>query len=225
MGLDMYLYRAPRYNNTTGNQIRATELYLKWMNDKKTDSECSKHLNEWYGIKESDLPPKDAIEFYKKYYAPKYYGWDEDHKYPFEMIFEPVGYWRKANAVHKWFVDHVQSGEDDCKIHGDVSKEYLLTLKDICSDILTQSVLVNGKIKNGFTIKNGDKVYFYEDGNFILNPDVAESMLPSQDGFFFGSIEYDQYYIEDIKSTFDIISKVLATTDFGKQQIFYRSSW
>ena len=22
--------------------------------------------------------------------------------------------WRKANAIHKWFVDHVQDGEDDC---------------------------------------------------------------------------------------------------------------
>ena len=22
--------------------------------------------------------------------------------------------WRKANAVHKWFVDHVQDGNDDC---------------------------------------------------------------------------------------------------------------
>lgn len=23
-------------------------------------------------------------------------------------------YWRKANAIHKWFVDNVQGGEDDC---------------------------------------------------------------------------------------------------------------
>ena len=25
-----------------------------------------------------------------------------------------VAYWRKANAIHKWFVDHVQDGVDDC---------------------------------------------------------------------------------------------------------------
>lgn len=33
-------------------------------------------------------------------------------------------YWRKANAIHKWFVDHVQNGEDDCNsyyvTHGDL---------------------------------------------------------------------------------------------------------
>ena len=26
-----------------------------------------------------------------------------------------VQYWRKANAVHKWFVDNVQGGQDDCQ--------------------------------------------------------------------------------------------------------------
>lgn len=26
-----------------------------------------------------------------------------------------VGYWRKANAIHKWFVDHCGGGRDDCK--------------------------------------------------------------------------------------------------------------
>lgn len=29
-------------------------------------------------------------------------------------IVEEVGYWRKANQVHKWFVDNVQNGQDDC---------------------------------------------------------------------------------------------------------------
>jgi hypothetical protein len=29
-------------------------------------------------------------------------------------IEESVAYWRKQNAIHKWFVDKVQSGNDDC---------------------------------------------------------------------------------------------------------------
>ena len=32
-----------------------------------------------------------------------------------------VGYWRKANAIHQWFVENVQGGEDNCKEY-DVSK-------------------------------------------------------------------------------------------------------
>ena len=25
-----------------------------------------------------------------------------------------AGYWRKASAIHKWFVDNCQEGDDDC---------------------------------------------------------------------------------------------------------------
>jgi hypothetical protein len=30
-------------------------------------------------------------------------------------IVEEVGYWRKANQIHQWFVDNVQGGVDDCR--------------------------------------------------------------------------------------------------------------
>ena len=35
-----------------------------------------------------------------------------------------VGYWRKANQVHGWFVKHVQFGNDDCREY-DVSRAQL----------------------------------------------------------------------------------------------------
>ena len=37
-------------------------------------------------------------------------------------------YWRKANAIHKWFVDNVQEGTDDCGNYS-VSKEQLEELR------------------------------------------------------------------------------------------------
>ena len=30
-------------------------------------------------------------------------------------IVEEVGYWRKANQIHNWFVKNVQKDQDDCK--------------------------------------------------------------------------------------------------------------
>lgn len=27
-----------------------------------------------------------------------------------------AGYWRKANAIHKWFVENVQNGIDECQL-------------------------------------------------------------------------------------------------------------
>jgi hypothetical protein len=46
-----------------------------------------------------------------------------------------VGYWRKANAVHKWFVDNVQGGNDDC---GDywVSEQNLNKLLSLCKQVV-----------------------------------------------------------------------------------------
>lgn len=40
-------------------------------------------------------------------------------------------YWRKANQIHKWFVDNIQSGKDDCGYYY-VSLEKLKDLREVC---------------------------------------------------------------------------------------------
>lgn len=50
-------------------------------------------------------------------------------------IVEEVAYWRKANAIHKWFVDNVQAGVDDCEPHR-VEVEDLQELRDLCLKVL-----------------------------------------------------------------------------------------
>lgn len=51
-----------------------------------------------------------------------------------EIKFE-VGYWRKANHIHKWFVDNVQRGEDDCEEYN-VSIEKLEELLKLVKEVL-----------------------------------------------------------------------------------------
>lgn len=46
-----------------------------------------------------------------------------------------MGYWRKANHIHKWFVDNCQEGRDECQ-EAYVSREDLELLKKLCEDIL-----------------------------------------------------------------------------------------
>ena len=53
----------------------------------------------------------------------------------------------------------------------------------------------------------------------------AKGLLPTAEGFFFGSTEYDEYYMQDIEDTIEIIKNVLATTDFETQMLAYCSSW
>ena len=51
-----------------------------------------------------------------------------------------IGYWRKANAIHKWFVDNVQNGVDDCGEYK-VTKEQLIQLHNACNDVLNNHSL------------------------------------------------------------------------------------
>jgi hypothetical protein len=47
-----------------------------------------------------------------------------------------VAYWRKVNAVHGWFVENVQRGEDDCGEYY-VSREKLKELVNTCTLAIT----------------------------------------------------------------------------------------
>lgn len=42
-----------------------------------------------------------------------------------------VGYWRKANQIHQWFVDNVQDGEDNCAEYY-VDRQKLTDLLVLC---------------------------------------------------------------------------------------------
>ena len=52
-----------------------------------------------------------------------------------ERVTVTLGYWRKANAIHHWFVNYVQSGEDDCGYYY-VTKEHLEILLDTVRAVL-----------------------------------------------------------------------------------------
>lgn len=143
---------------------------------------------------------------------------------PWESIFEDVGYWRKANAIHKWFVDNVQDGVDDCDYY-EVSKEQLEELLETCIKVRDCSKMEHGWVKNGERFENGQWLPCMEEGEYIVDPSVAELLLPTTSGFFFGSTSYDQWYMEDIMNTIDILTKVIETTDFDLEMVVYSASW
>jgi len=59
---------------------------------------------------------------------------DVPHKTTTTVDFQ-VGYWRKANAIHNWFVENVQDGVDECQeVH--VPWEKLQELKALCRRVL-----------------------------------------------------------------------------------------
>ena len=55
------------------------------------------------------------------------------------------------------------------------------------------------------------------------NNELAEKLLPTASGFFFGGTEYDQWYFNDIEETIMIIDNALAMPE--QWDFNYRSSW
>ena len=52
---------------------------------------------------------------------------------------------------------------------------------------------------------------------------LARELLPSQEGFFFGSTDYDEFYFDDLEHTRKILTTALAEQEGGEFQ--YESSW
>ena len=53
---------------------------------------------------------------------------------PFVTVTFTAMYWRKANAIHQWFVDNCQGGVDECQ-RGYVAREQLVELLNICRKV------------------------------------------------------------------------------------------
>lgn len=139
-------------------------------------------------------------------------------------IEEEVGYWRKANAIHSWFVRNCARGEDDCK-PVDVELSQLQELLETCKKVVKASKLVKGKVHNGWSYtKEEGKVDQWIDGKIIKDSSVAEELLPTTSGFFFGGTGYNEWYLEDIKRTIQIIENATSNLE-GYPEFVYRASW
>ena len=139
---------------------------------------------------------------------------------------EEVAYWRKANAIHKWFEDHCADGEiENCEDYY-VSKDQLVELRNTCEKVLNSSKLVWKTVK--------ERVYDYEVRDYVEkdvkakvldDSSVAEEILPTQTGFFFGGVLYDEGYIEDLEDTINQLDKIIEETDFDEYNITYHAWW
>lgn len=139
--------------------------------------------------RDADAPAKDAI--LQQFPELNAYLEEESEANPVTGVVARVGYWRKANQIHSWFVQNVQNGEDDCKSYY-VGREQLQELKTLCERVLADNSL-------------------------------AKELLEPKDGFFFGSLDYDEYYFSDLRQTVEIVNKALSLPDSWYFE--YHASW
>lgn len=75
----------------------------------------------------------------------------------------PVGYWRKSNQIHNWFVAFVQDGIDDCKKYI-VYRDKIEQLRDTCMEVLADNSKAEELLPNAegffFGSQEYDEYYF-----------------------------------------------------------------
>lgn len=133
-----------------------------------------------------------------------------------------VAYWRKANAIHAWFVRECQGGKDECQ-RSYVEREQLQALRILCQQVIDGCQLVEGTVTNGYRFESGNRVAITEEGKTIANPELAASLLPTGGGFFFGCTDYDEGYYRDLEDTVKQLDKALSLPD--NVEFEYQASW
>lgn len=135
-----------------------------------------------------------SLDLDRKVVLEKYILQKEEPVYIVEGNYE-IAYWRKANQIRQWFVDHIE--EFDTNDNGDyyiVSKELLINLVNDCQAV-------------------------------IDNHSKAEEIMPTSSGFFFGGTEYDEWYFNCLENTITKLLKVISETDWNNEIVVYTESW
>jgi hypothetical protein len=206
MGLDMYLHASRRFDpesqegglilahaNLSLSQLAAlTEsdeggMYLgRWDFYDPDEKRLAEAINDVAGL--SDFTTPDSCSGYLSL---------EDGEVAVHVV---AAYWRKANAIHSWFVENCQDGIDECQLTP-VHPEQLAHLKATCETA-----------RDAYLAGDARK--------------AAEIMTP-RSGFFFGSTDVDEWYFEDLVNTVNEIDRLvnLAARTPGVVHFAYRSSW
>lgn len=108
--------------------------------------------------------------------------WEHDFQTPRGIAIQ----WRKAHAIHYWFVNNVQYGEDDGGLY-EVSMEDLARLHDACRAVLDSTRLVEA-----------------DTGQRLEDPTTAIDLLPTTAYY-----AYDQWYWWDLEFTVGKIDKLM----------------
>lgn len=234
MGLDMFLNKTLRVDGVeTAREYALIDTTLDYL-DSKREAENSRSkaptLDE-YGLSSEKI----TEEFIQKANMLEDQHISRDKFGFFKTIWEEVGYWKKDNHIHNWFVENIQNGDDDCGYY-EVSEEKLRELLQVCEKVVgwkpKRKVLPHFHrqgCKAG--LRRREDVPFLYRTFYKEKPlskdrlELLENLLPTTSGFFFGSVDYDTYYFEGVEETIKIIKKSLSETDFEKEILVYHSSW
>ena len=187
---------------------------------------------------------KSTNSAYKKYQD--YWNLSDEERANTKIPDEPekdfiVGYFRKHNMIHKWFVDNIQNGVDDCGRYV-IPFNKLKEILAICKYIMS-GVTKTKKPTKYMTDRDGVEHEIWQMDTYTPTNEILEyskENLPTQSGFFFGDTDYLDDYFYCIENTIKVIERVISFCDMnyfnlyidkktgkytGRWVLEYQSSW
>ena len=146
-----------------------------------------------------------------------------------------IGYFRKVNCLlpHFGYEDNCEYLEIEKSQIEDLvykAKELLAVYDTISYQLHLQSIEVNYYkeiYKDNQEMCDERCKPFLKKIDEIWKPfeEVADQMLPTTTGCFFGSQEYRDWYVSDLKSIVAAFEKILDETDFDVEQVLMYCWW
>lgn len=129
-----------------------------------------------------------------------------------------IGYLRKANAIHSWLVQNIQDGKDECQTSY-FSAEKVAELRANIRAILAT-------VDKGEPVQEENFGYKYDTyPDLKLDKALAASLLEPAEGFFFGSQEYDEGYVDDLETADRFLTTMLEHPALKNADFYYHASW
>ena len=122
---------------------------------------------------------------------------DEEYNTLIRENSEEVMYWRKANQIRRWIVDHTEYDDDSNCEFFELTKDDLVALRDDCL-----RVLGNGNLAR--EIMPTSEGFFFGCTNYDAG---------------------DGWYLNTLEHTVEELNKILETTDFETEAIDYYEWW
>ena len=119
-------------------------------------------LDMYLNVREVVKSGKEDVDSYNKWW--KEYDSQRPIADPEIGVSTDVGYWRKANAIHGWFVRNCQNGVDECQLTY-VPREKLQELYDLCYKVIQNPSLAKDllPVEQGFFFGGYDYNKYYHE--------------------------------------------------------------
>ena len=208
MGLDIYGHLVKKVRSSKEEPLKTISEYKKI-----ADEQAKARFHEFAVASLKRLKEvKDDVEAYREVYDDVFSHMADFTKYSFtyeNMLQEP----KPIQIVGDFFKDFENGYYSESVVYfrkvNFVYKYFSNKLQDECC----------------FADKSDIEELVSRCDKVLADHSLAQELLPTQSGFFFGSTDYDEWYFEDVEDCKQQMDKLLSMYDEDTDVVFFIMSW